>query len=205
MQLIYRMYQVSATNRRRVHKPISQRTYRSRLPGIPPSVPGSHNRPLEYRCYSETNIAKACDAVKEGLSFRRTQKEFGVPSSTLHDHVSGRVAPGARSGPSKYLSDNEEKELVNFLIGCSRIGYARTRKQVVALVEAAVTEKRGAQVILSNGWWFGFSKRHPELTVRCAEKLAYCRAIATDQMVLNTYFQLLEETLIENDLLHLPG
>ena len=61
--------------------------------------------------------------------------------------------------------------------------------------------KRGSQVTLSNGWWSGFSKRHPELTIRCAEKLAYCRAVATDQNVMNAYFQLLEETLIKNELL----
>ena len=153
--LLYRMYQTSATNHRWVHTPISQCNYSSGLPKIPPSVLGRRNRPLEYRCYSEINVTESFEAIKKGLSFCKAEKEFGVPSSTLHDHASSHVAPGAHSGPPKYLSDNEEKELVDFLLG-SRIGYACTRKQVLALVEATVTEKRGTQVILSIGLWFGF-------------------------------------------------
>ena len=199
------MYRVPAVDHRRIRTPISRRTYRSRLPGVPPCDTGSHSRPLQYKCYSEVNITKACEAVREGLSYRRAEQEFGVPSSTLHDHVSGRILAGAHSVPSKYLSDSEEKELVNFLIGFSRIGYARTRKQVIALVEATLTETRGTPVVLNNGWWSGFSKRHPELTVRSAEKLAHCRAVATDQNVMDAYFELLEETLRENNLLSSPG
>ena len=41
-------------------------------------------------------------------------KEFGVPKSTLYDRVSGCVAFEARSGPPRYLNDQEEKQLVNF-------------------------------------------------------------------------------------------
>ena len=80
----------------------------------------------------------ACGAIKHGASYCRAEEEFGVPRSTLYDHISGHVAPSAHSGPHRYLSDQKEKELVNFLIGCSRFGYARTRKQVIALVEASL-------------------------------------------------------------------
>ena len=79
------------------------------------------------------------------------------------------------------------------------------RKQVIALVEATLTETRGTPVVLSNGWWSGFSKRHPEITVRSAEKLAHCRAVATDQNVMDAYFELLEEILRENNLLSSHG
>lgn len=37
-------------------------------------------------------------------------------------------------GPSRYLNDGEEKELVRFLLGCAKIGFARTWKQVLGLV-----------------------------------------------------------------------
>ena len=117
-----------ASNQARVRTPVAQRTFCSRLPGIPSYSLECQKRPLEYRSYFETNIPMACEAVKDGVSYRRAEQEFGVPRSTLHDDISGRVAPGAHSGPCRYLTDREEKELVNFLIGCSRIGYARTRK-----------------------------------------------------------------------------
>jgi len=65
---------------------------------------------------------------------RRAVEEYRVPRSTLHDRVSGRVQHGAASGPPRYLSDEEEKELAEFLRNCAKVGYARTRLQVMALV-----------------------------------------------------------------------
>ena len=60
--------------------------------------------------------------------------------------VSVRVAFGAKSGPPRYLTDGEEKELSNFLVGCSRIGYARSRKQVISLVGGIVAKKTGRKL-----------------------------------------------------------
>ena len=91
-----------------------------------------------------------------------------MPKSTLYDRVSGRVAFGAKSGPPRYLTDGEEKELSNFLVGCSRIGYARSRKQVISLVGGIVAKKTGRkpeEVTITTGWWNSFKKRHPQLTL----------------------------------------
>lgn len=43
-----------------------------------------------------------------------------------------------------------KKELVEFLIRCAQIGFARTRKQVMSLVRAALVKKGDASV--TNGW-----------------------------------------------------
>lgn len=48
--------------------------------------------------------------MHKGWSVRRAAEEYGVPRATLGDRVSGRVKPGAVSGPSKYLSTDEEEE-----------------------------------------------------------------------------------------------
>jgi len=50
-------------------------------------------------------------AVEKGESVRRAAEMFNVPKSTLHDHVTGKVMFGARSGPDPYLSMEEEEEL----------------------------------------------------------------------------------------------
>ena len=140
-----------------------------------------------------------------GWTIRKAAEEFGVPRSTLFDRVNGRVQFGAHSGPARYLSDQEEKEMVRFLIGCARVGFARNRKQVLALVRAAHAIKRGKEpdeVHVTMGWWNSFCKRHPQLTVRSASRLAYNRAVAQDPEVINRYFDLLEETLTQNGLLN---
>ena len=82
----------------------------------------------EYKQWSEERMALAVDAVmKDGISVRRAAEEYDIPKSTLGDRISGRILPGAVSGPGKYLSDQEEEELVCFLLECASIGYSRSR------------------------------------------------------------------------------
>ena len=82
---------------------------------------------------------KAVAAVDSGIipSVRRAALAYGLPRSTLQDHVDGKVKPDAKPGPTPYLSSEEEEEdeLVNFLIKCSRIGYAKTRLQMLGIVQ----------------------------------------------------------------------
>ena len=41
----------------------------------------------------------AIDAVKNRhVSVRRAEEQYGIPKSTIHDHVSGRVSKGAKKG-----------------------------------------------------------------------------------------------------------
>lgn len=50
------------------------------------------------------------------------------------------MRPGAHSGPKWYLSD-EEEQFVTFLVGSARMGYAKTKKEVIAIVEELLSRK----------------------------------------------------------------
>ncbi len=65
------------------------------------------------------------DVTNGTLTVRRAAVEYGVPRSTLHDRVSGKVFPGAVSGAPRYLDVDEEEELVEFLLGCAEVGYPK--------------------------------------------------------------------------------
>ena len=99
----------------------------------------------------------------EGYTYRRAELEFGVPKSTIRDRISGKTLPGATSGPERYLTDTEEQELVHFIKECAKVGYAKTRKQIIAIVELVLKEKRGPDTSITPGWWYSFKGRHPEL------------------------------------------
>lgn len=56
---------------------------------------------------------------------RRAALEYSVSKSTLHDRLTGKVLPGAVGGAPRYYLDNEEEEeLVKWIIGCAEVGYA---------------------------------------------------------------------------------
>ena len=161
-------------------------------------------RPAKYKVWDETKMASALTAItKEGMTVRQAATHFRLPKSTLGDRVSGRVVTGTTSGPATYLDQEEEEELVKFLLRCSEIGYAKSRKQVLSLVKRLMEKKRD-NALVTSGWWQSFCGRHPNLTLRAPAPLSKARAQATDPAMLTRYFDLLEEVLTENDLLDRP-
>ena len=129
---------------------------------------------------------------------------YNVPKSTLLDKLTGRVAFGSKSGPESYLSASEEEELVAFIENCSDIGYSQSKKQVIALVQQ-VMDAKGRDVTVSTGWWASFNRRHPQLTLRMAEPVSVARTVGTRAEIIQRYFDLLEKTLVQYDLLDKPA
>ena len=129
---------------------------------------------------------------------------FGVPTTTLYDHMTGKVSIGAQSGPKPYLTREEEEELASFLIQTSKIGYPHTKSQLFALVQQMIDNK-GIRATVSNGWWERFVGRNPQLSLRSAVPLSMARAMATDSDVISKYFDILEDCLTQNSILDKPG
>ena len=138
------------------------------------------------------------------MSVRKAAEEYGVPRSTLHDRVTGKVALKARSGPKKHLTDEEEASLVDYLIGCASVGYAKSCKDVLAIAQQ-IASTRDPKVEITRGWWDSFRARHPKVALRHAEPLSYARAAASSPDTVSQYFDLLEETIAVNGLSQRPG
>jgi len=146
------------------------------------------------------------DVSGEGeLTIRHAALQYNVPKSTLHYRIAGKVIPGAKVGP-RYFDNEDELELIEFLLGAASIGYPKTVQEVKAIVGAIVAHKQGLETVtVTQGWWKKFRHRHPKLSLRSAESLAFHRAISVTTEVVDNYFDLLEETLHQNDLLSKPS
>ena len=69
---------------------------------------------------------------------RKAAVDYCVPRSTLHDRIYGKVIHGTKSGPRKYTG----RGAVGIAFrNCSSIGYGKSRKDTLALVQAAVNKK----------------------------------------------------------------
>ena len=72
------------------------------------------------------------------------------------------MSAGAVSGAPRYLDEDEEKELVDFLLGCVEVGYQKTVKEVRVKVGKVVAKKQnqsvGITAPVSHGWWEKFQK-----------------------------------------------
>ena len=124
--------------------------------------------------------------------------------STLQDRVSGKVLLGTKSGKRRYLSEEEEEELVGFLVNCACIGFPRSQSEVIRIVQQ-VYDQRGVTCAVSHGWWERFCRWHPSMCLRMAATLSHARVKGASPEAIDAYFDTLDETLSRNDLLDKPG
>jgi hypothetical protein len=73
------------------------------------------NRPAKLRNWRDEAMTGAIEAVKGGMGVNHAAKEFGVPTTTLRDRLSGPVTHGTNPGPKPYLSSQEGVNLLNTL------------------------------------------------------------------------------------------
>lgn len=114
------------------------------------------NRQKRRKNWLEESMKATLEAM-EGQSISQAARDHGVPKTTLYDRVSGRVVHGSKPGPQPYLSGQEESELGSYLKHCARVGYGKTRRDVLSIVQNAASEKgvlRSSHV--SQGWWHRF-------------------------------------------------
>jgi hypothetical protein len=183
---------------------IAVRSSRSVLTTAPRPMPSKSRVP--YKSYSIESLEKAYNEVMaKKMSIRRAAEEYGVPRTTLQDRVSGKIPLHANRGHRRLLTDPEEKALANIIVGCAFIGFAKSRQDILAIVQRILQTKGVTSAPVTHGWWYSFKKRHPHITLRQAEPLAYARAAATNPEIIAKYFDLLEETLKDNDLLTKPA
>ena len=162
------------------------------------------NRPKKLRQWDDESMVSAMNAVANGeLGINRAALEFGVPKTTLKDRLSGRVVHGTNIGLKPYLNHEEEQELVDFLVKCSKMGHGKTRNEVV---EVALL-KKGVLLNsrLSQGWWVCFHQRWPQLSLQKGDLFLVIQEQATTYNVFNDYFNLLDETLTNHGLKDKPS
>jgi len=82
------------------------------------------------------------------MGVNRAAKEFGMPRTTLKDRLSGTVQHGRKSGPKPYLSPDEEKELVIFVIDVCKMGQGKMKK-IMLEVRFRWRKRRRVQVLNS--------------------------------------------------------
>ena len=160
------------------------------------------------KLWNDKDMTEAMEKVKEGMKVAVAARLHGVPRRTLDDRVKGRVRHGTSSGPSTVLTKQEEDSLVSYVLYMADRGFPLTMRMVLAFAWAIAIRTGKAGRFSENGpskhWWSKFKGRHPNLTLRKVDNLERCRAEALSVEVINSYFNLLENTLTHNNLLDKP-
>ena len=80
-------------------------------------------------------------AAEDDSPINQAAREHGVPKTTLKDRISGWVTHRAKPGPKPYLTSSEEDEFSSFIKESAKVGYGKTRKDVMLLAEHVAKDK----------------------------------------------------------------
>ena len=153
-------------------------------------------------------IASISAVRDDKMSIAQAAREHNVPKKTLDDRIKNKVVYGTHPGPSTVLTQVEEDALMSYLIYMGGSGFPLTRTFTKALAWAIAVRsgKHGCfgQEGPSEHWWTGFRRRHPDLTLRKADKLERSRAECLNPEVVKQYFKLLGDTLEKHKLKNSP-
>ncbi|XP_059162948.1 uncharacterized protein LOC131946275 [Physella acuta] len=175
---------------------------------IMPKTPKDKKEKRSYISYETENLEKAVDAVRQGMSYGKAALQFGVPKTTIIDHVKGRIKAGSKPGRSCEIDPALEKQIVSRVLDASKAGFPYTKRRLLAMVgniarrlEIKTRFKNG---VPGEGYWRKLKGRHPELTIRNPEALPQCRMTMLNSNVVKNYFEALGKLLDDLQLTSRP-
>ena len=184
---------------------ITKKLKKPRKPGRPRLVSSPAKVKVKRKQWSEVSMAAAIQSVHDGTTIYKAARLHGIPGSTLHDRMSGKVKNGTNPGPKPYLSKKEETELSDFLVDVAKAGYGKSRKQVITIAENVARDKGVLKKKkISYGWYRRFMDRRPDLSLRKGDATANVRMDCLNEETIQAYFDLLKEVLLEYKLMDLP-
>ena len=118
--------------------------------------------------YSKQDLMNAIKEVKDGdMILSAASRKYKIPRGTITNHLSGRskVRPAGRS---MLLSEKDEKDLVEWLMKCDKLGDYRTKQELLkkAAKLASLKDINYKRAIPTHAWYKAFMKRHPEIGLR---------------------------------------
>lgn len=160
-----------------------------------------------YRNYSEEQMTAAYNAVKDrNVPVAQAAREHGVPDSTLRDRVDGRVgAQVTRSGPKPLFNKDEEKKMVDHVVGMANMGIGYTRTSVVQLATDSAKAVGKSKTTLSMKWYYSFINRWKEdIKLQTPRALDVYRAKGANPEAVRNYYNELEKIMTKYSLTEKP-
>ena len=158
-----------------------------------------------YMKYSKEHLENAVKSVKDGVySYRKASQVFGVPKTTIIDHVSGRIELTSKPGRKPVIPLEIENAVAQKVAEAANMGFGITKKQlklkIIRLCKAQRISTPFKRGIPGDDWWRGFKNRHSEMVLRKPEKLSTSRSRMLNRVVVTKYFDDLGKIITENNL-----
>ncbi|XP_045764351.1 uncharacterized protein LOC123866715 [Maniola jurtina] len=162
-----------------------------------------------YYKWNEGSMKLALLALsKKEAGLNEASRIFGVPKATLKRRFDSKnvKAKGEKQivGSEGDLTPDLEKKLVNHILEMERCLYGIIPTDVRSLA-FKIAEKNGLKhrfnkekEMAGKKWYYGFLKRHPEISLRQPRATSFNRATAFNKPTVNDFFEKLERVMDEH-------
>ena len=130
-----------------------------------------------------------------GVKVKTASRIFGVPATSLHDHLYGKTVSRQR-GKAPVLKPDEEKKLVDYIFQMQDLGHPLTAAELRFKVALAIQTRFtswSATGLPGKGWLRRFRIRHPEIATRKSQGLDVSRARALCPIIAESLYANLEQ------------
>ena len=166
-------------------------------------MPRNYQRKTETK-YKFDNLKNAIQDVKnKKLSLGKAATIYSVPKSTIHDYLKKEVMKEPKTGRKTLFSEEQERELEDYIIKCSKLFYGLSIEMVrkIAFKFAEVNNLKHnfdkTSQMAGKDWFYGFKKRHPNISLRKPESTSINRITAFNETEVKMFFNNLEALIIK--------
>ena len=182
---------VRPTLRRRAPNAAGDAACESRPVRAPSEMPATHKNGN----WSNKSLQASMNAITDdGMPLKQASRLFGVPSTSLRDHLYSKTR-GRYRGITPTLKSHEEKKLVDYVFKMQDLGHPLTPMQL-RLKVAVATQGRSTpwsgSGVPGKGWLKRFRRRHLQLVNRHSQGLEVARARALNPTTAETLYANLE-------------
>jgi hypothetical protein len=131
--------------------------------------------------WTDRAMKSAIFVVEDGGRLKIVARYFGIPPTSLADHVHCRTL-GRKRRPPTILKQEEENALITYITKMQEYGHPLSMQQL-RLKVATITQEKVTpfcEGIPGNSWIRWFKVRHPKLTLRTSQGLEFGRARGQD-------------------------
>lgn len=164
-------------------------------------MPFRYNRKTDRASWSLNNMTAAINAVQiKSMGIRKAARTHNVPYATLQDRLRGKVDQTKKIlGRPTVLNFAQEEELANHIVKLSKAFYGLSRLQVKKIAfqyaesNSIPNNFNKAKGICGNDWYYGFLKRHPQISLRKPESTSLNRVKGFNKQEVDIFFSNLLE------------
>ena len=119
--------------------------------------------------WTDVSLENALNSItNDGMSIREASKLYGIPSSSIRDHLYGRKT-SRHKGIRPVLTPHDEKKIVDYVFKMQGRGHPLTAAELRLKVATAIQTRStpwNARGVPGKGWLRRFRSRHPEISSR---------------------------------------